>query len=113
MALIHKFGAALAAIFLSNCAGYTGDSYGGNYGSSSDSAGYSSSSSTADSDSGSSGEAPESSHVDRRGNIVFRDGNETTVVHPNGGVTVIQRDSDGTRTYVDSDGGVRVEPPRR
>ncbi len=109
MTSIHRLGVTLAAILLSGCAGYAGDSYG--Y--SSDSAGYSSSSSSSSSsDSDSRGEARESSHVDRRGNIVFRDGNETTVVRPDGGVTIIQRDSDGTRTYVDSDGDVRVKPPR-
>ncbi len=36
---------------------------------------------------------------------------ERTIIHPNGGVTIIQRDSDGTKTFVGSDGSVRVEPP--
>lgn len=42
--------------------------------------------------------------------IIFRKSGETTVAGPNG-VTVIQRDPDGTRTIVNSSGGVRVVPP--
>jgi len=36
---------------------------------------------------------------------------ERTIVHPDGRVTIIQRDPDGTRTYIDSERGVRVVPP--
>ena len=35
---------------------------------------------------------------------------ETTIVNPKG-VTIIQRDRDGTRTTVKSNGSVRVDPP--
>lgn len=71
---------------------------------------------------GSSSSTPDSSEswshtsVRRDGTIVedkgtSSGGRERTVVHPDGSVSIIQRDSDGTRTYVDSNGNVRVDPP--
>ena len=58
-------------------------------------------------------ESKERSYVDRNGNIVFRKPGETTIVEPDGDVKIIQRDPDGTRTTVDSDGNVKVDPPGR
>lgn len=53
----------------------------------------------------------ESSYVSpRTGTIVTREPGETTIIRPGGGITVIQRDADGTRTVVGSD-GVRVVAP--
>lgn len=53
---------------------------------------------------------PERSYVTPRGDIVFTKPRETTIVGRDGGVTVIQRDRDGTRTIVGSN-GVKVIPP--
>lgn len=100
--------------FLSGCA--TCESCEGSYDSSY--SGYSSGSYSSGSDSASA--TPQSSERRERtylvpnrqgGNdIVFRKPGETTIVGPNG-VTIIQRDRDGTRTVIDSNGGVKVVPP--
>ena len=52
----------------------------------------------------------ERSYVTPRGDMIFAKPRETTIVGRDGGVTVIQRDRDGTRTVVGSN-GVRVIPP--
>lgn len=52
----------------------------------------------------------ERSYVTPRGDMVFTKPRETTIVGRDGGVTVIQRDRDGTRTIVGSN-GVKVVPP--
>ena len=52
----------------------------------------------------------ERSYITPRGDMVFTKPRETTIVGRDGGVTVIQRDRDGTRTIVGSN-GVKVVPP--
>jgi len=103
----HLTAGLCASFLLSGCV--AGGYYDPGYSSASgDSPGSSSSSITA-----STADSSERSYVDRSGNIVFRKPGETTIVRPDGEVTVIQRDPDGTRTTVDSSGNVSVDPPGR
>lgn len=113
----HWAGVALVAVAQSGCAvsegsrytnGYSG--YGG-YGGYERPGGYAA---TDSAPSASTKSVTERSTVvpGANGNsYVFRKPGETTIVRPNGGVTVIDRDPDGTRTIVNSGGGIQVIPP--
>jgi len=107
-------GSAAVALLVAGCAlPYYGGYYGGTYGGTS--SGYSSSASSSTSEPADASATRERSYVvpnkDGSNTILFKKPGETTVVRPDGGVTIIQRDRDGTRTYVDSHGGVKVVPP--
>lgn len=110
--LRHFLTAGAVCLLAAGCVapGYYYDSgyssSGSSYGSS-----YDSSSSSSSSDSSSDSYSRDRTYVDRSGNVVSREGRETTVVEPDGDVTVIQRDPDGTRTIVGSDGSVQVRTP--
>lgn len=106
MTLTSAVGACVACLLFSGCVAL-GSHYSGGGGASSSSV----KSPTSSGGDSSNTYNRESSRVAPNGDIVFRDSGEKTVVSPNGDVTVTQRDRDGTRTIVGSDGSVRVETP--
>jgi len=102
-----RYGAAILASSLVTACGFD-DGFSGSYG---DTGAWTAPAPSYRESRGSSYRQPqERSYVTPRGDIVFAKPRETTIVGRDGGVTVIQRDRDGTRTIVGSN-GVKVVPP--